>query len=320
MPVYNSEKYLSFSVGSVLAQTYDDWELICVDDGSTDASGKILDNYVVQDARIRVIHQANNGEGCARNAGLDVATGELIAFLDADDVFHPAALDLFAQTRAETSADVIRYCWRSVTTHETDFATVPKGAVGRLIDMSCRTDSMMEFLTLGAATVISRRVCGLERYSQLTQGADIIFVADCLAKTLNVAFIDIPILHYLTHAESISQRVSVKLLKGTCDYILPMIDCCAALERTPESKARTHRYFCELLFRRLLGSWKLLDDVGECRLVCETYWRTLATLVEKDGFFLPHERWWVAQAVRVQSECLLRFLSAIPYRRSWRMR
>lgn len=86
IPVYNVAPYLRECLDSVLAQTFTDWEAICVDDGSTDGSGAILDEYAAQDSRFRVIHQTNAGVSAARNAALDVTCGEWIGFLDADDI------------------------------------------------------------------------------------------------------------------------------------------------------------------------------------------------------------------------------------------
>ena len=85
IPVYNVEKYLHRCLDSVIAQTYQNLEIICVDDGSVDESGKICDQYAVRDAHIKVIHQENQGPSAARNRGLDAAEGEYIAFVDSDD-------------------------------------------------------------------------------------------------------------------------------------------------------------------------------------------------------------------------------------------
>lgn len=85
IPVYNVEKYLHRCLDSVIAQTYQNLEIICVDDGSIDESGRICNQYAVRDARIKVIHQENQGLSAARNRGLDAADGEYIAFVDSDD-------------------------------------------------------------------------------------------------------------------------------------------------------------------------------------------------------------------------------------------
>lgn len=85
IPVYNVAPYLRECLDSVLSQTFTDWEAICVDDGSTDESGSILDEYAVKDARIKVVHQQNAGVSAARNRALDVARGRWVGFIDADD-------------------------------------------------------------------------------------------------------------------------------------------------------------------------------------------------------------------------------------------
>ncbi len=85
VPVYNVEAYLSRCVDSILAQTYKNLEIILVDDGSTDNCGKICDEYAERDPHIRVIHKTNGGLSSARNAGIDVAAGEYLGFVDSDD-------------------------------------------------------------------------------------------------------------------------------------------------------------------------------------------------------------------------------------------
>lgn len=85
VPVYNVEKYVRRCIDSILTQSYKNFELILIDDGSTDMSGKICDTYLQQDERIKVIHQKNGGLSAARNAGIEVATGDYVTFIDSDD-------------------------------------------------------------------------------------------------------------------------------------------------------------------------------------------------------------------------------------------
>ena len=88
IPVYNIEQHLQECMDSVLKQSLKNIEVICVDDGSTDGSGKILDEYGKCDRRIKVIHQENAGPGSARNTGLQYARGRFLIFLDSDDWFE----------------------------------------------------------------------------------------------------------------------------------------------------------------------------------------------------------------------------------------
>lgn len=85
IPAYNAEKYLAFCLDSIIAQTHNKLEIIVVNDGSTDSTPKICDEYEKKDSRIKVIHQENKGLSSARNAALDIMTGEYIAFIDSDD-------------------------------------------------------------------------------------------------------------------------------------------------------------------------------------------------------------------------------------------
>jgi len=98
IPVYNVEKYLDACVESVLRQTYKNLEIILVDDGSTDNSGKICDKYKLIDNRVKVIHKENGGLSSARNAGLDICKGEFISFIDSDDFVSDKFIELLYRT------------------------------------------------------------------------------------------------------------------------------------------------------------------------------------------------------------------------------
>ena len=97
VPVYNCEQYLPALLDSVLAQTYQNFEIILVNDGSRDGSGTICDAYAAQDSRIRVIHQENGGVSRARNRGLELAAGDAVSFIDSDDILEPDMYELLAE-------------------------------------------------------------------------------------------------------------------------------------------------------------------------------------------------------------------------------
>lgn len=105
VPVYQAERLLPQCVESVLGQTFSDWELLLVDDGSQDGSPALCDAYAAGDARVRVFHKPNGGVSSARNLGLEQARGQCIAFLDADDALVPAALETLWYLREKAGAD-----------------------------------------------------------------------------------------------------------------------------------------------------------------------------------------------------------------------
>lgn len=106
VPVYKVEPYIHQCIDSILAQTYTDFELILVDDGSPDNCGMICDEYAKQDDRIRVIHQKNQGLSAARNAGIDIAKGEYLTFIDSDDLVKENYLERLYQLLIEYHAEI----------------------------------------------------------------------------------------------------------------------------------------------------------------------------------------------------------------------
>ena len=109
VPVFNVEEYLSTSLDSILNQTLKDIEIICINDGSTDASLDILENYAKKDARIKIISKKNEGQGIARNIGLDNAQGEFIAFVDSDDFIKEDMLEKSYKKSVSKNLDLVMY-------------------------------------------------------------------------------------------------------------------------------------------------------------------------------------------------------------------
>lgn len=107
VPIYNQHNYLRQCVDSLIGQTFKEFELILVDDGSTDDSGQICDDYAMQDERIRVIHKENGGLSDARNKGIDIATGQYLAFVDSDDYVAKNMYEVLIHTLEEQKADLV---------------------------------------------------------------------------------------------------------------------------------------------------------------------------------------------------------------------
>lgn len=116
--VYNVEEYLDECIKSILKQTHQDFELILVNDGSTDQSGAICDLYAKENERIHVIHQENKGPSGARNAGIDQARGMCIAFIDSDDWVHPTYLEVLFQRKITHDADIVACDFKRMQAYE----------------------------------------------------------------------------------------------------------------------------------------------------------------------------------------------------------
>lgn len=107
IPVYNVEQYIKSCVNSVLAQTYADWELILIDDGSSDSSGYICDSFAIIDERIKCIHLQNGGVTEARRSGWEISTGEWITFVDGDDTLPNNSLEVLYNEAIKTETDIV---------------------------------------------------------------------------------------------------------------------------------------------------------------------------------------------------------------------
>ena len=117
VPVYNTEAYLERCLQSVVSQTWENTEIILVDDGSKDGSGACCDQWREKDGRILVIHKENGGLGLARNSGLEVASGDYVIFVDSDDYLETDALERAQKRIEETGADA---CYYGMTEQWTD--------------------------------------------------------------------------------------------------------------------------------------------------------------------------------------------------------
>lgn len=109
VPVYNTEKYLSRCISSILGQTWTDLELILIDDGSTDGSGRICDDYAAADKRVKVIHKKNGGVSAARNDALKIAEGRFIGFVDSDDWIAPHTYEHAISKAMESGTEIVQF-------------------------------------------------------------------------------------------------------------------------------------------------------------------------------------------------------------------
>lgn len=189
VPVYNVEKYLSKCLDSILAQTFTDFEVIAVDDGSPDNCGKILDEYAQKDERIKVIHKENGGVSSARNAGLDAAQGEYIGFVDPDDTIFP---DMYEHLYSEAKSgdyDIVQCGCTKVNSA----GDVIDHLVSGLNKEYTSTDDMLcDFFKLVIINSVCNKifsrevVCDTRFILDLHVLEDGLFVHDCLLKARRV--------------------------------------------------------------------------------------------------------------------------------------
>lgn len=163
VPVYNVEKYLHECVRSVLGQTFSDFELILVDDGSTDSCPQICDQYAAADSRVRVIHKQNGGLSSARNDGLDKAVGEYILFLDSDDYWcDPNALEIINGYIARNPSDIFIFGRKKFFQNKNEYIEYsPPFSDGRELSQMQGKKFLMEeniFIACACDKVVNRKV------------------------------------------------------------------------------------------------------------------------------------------------------------------
>lgn len=209
VPVFNAEKYLKKCIDSVISQTYTDWEMILVDDGSNDKSGDIADSYAVKDTRIRVIHQENAGPGMARNHGIDKATGDFLVFLDSDDYIEKEYFQLLSDCVKEQGAEVV---FIDVIQEKPDGEIIRYEKMSRFKEKSkkdmigCQMTGYMPWG--GVRKAVSRKLVTENhlRYSADTVGEEAIFSFEVLRNARVVSFIEKGLYHYVNHPGSQSKN------------------------------------------------------------------------------------------------------------------
>lgn len=241
--VYNGEKFIKKAIDSVLKQTFADFELIIVDDGSTDQTSNICKLYAEEDNRIRIIHQTNRGLGYSRRIGLNVAKGEWIAFLDADDWFEPNWIeDLYRETVEEPNVDIVignaYMCYEmndgSIRKEEriamSQHYVFGKEDSGFLIanTIAARINSMNNLPVRGKRSVgtVWDKLYNIEflrendiNFIDTRLGEDMPFTSTCLTKAQKVVYSDSLGYNYLIVNSSLSHRHDYKYVQFNQDII-----------------------------------------------------------------------------------------------------
>lgn len=210
VPVYNVEDYLSGCIDSIIGQTCRGIEIILVDDGSTDSSGQICDEYAQKDARIRVIHKQNGGISSARNRGLDVARGEYISFIDSDDWVEPDFLEVLLRLLLDYDADVSQcfFVKESSKTKDKDLPVVRTDSCeiyeGRDIILHLLNKRTAFRTVLAWNKLYRRRLFESLRFPEGMVFEDEAFTHEILYKSDKLAVNDSTLYHYTWRANSVS--------------------------------------------------------------------------------------------------------------------
>ncbi|MDR2546866.1 MAG: glycosyltransferase [Lachnospiraceae bacterium] len=224
VPIYNIETYLRRCLNSIIAQTYADLEIILVNDGSTDTSGLICDEYAAQDERIIVIHQENGGLSAAWNSGLAVATGKYIGFVDGDDFIEPNMYELMLEAIVNESVD-LSICRHWIDTHG-DMLFMNSGMAKTTI---LTNEEALEYFISEQdkyriwptvwSKLFTREVVNGFHFEVGKTSQDIMYTTKTFVRSLRIAYLDSYLYHYnsersdsITNQKSAEKRLQTELL------------------------------------------------------------------------------------------------------------
>lgn len=250
VPVYGVEKYLPACIESILSQTFTDFELILVDDGSPDRCGEICDAAAERDARVRVIHQANQGLSAARNAGIEAARGEWLVFVDSDDYIAPHFCEKLYQTAQRTDADCVMCSVQNVdeSGKPIDSALMrvaDEVKTGREVLRKIGRDDVTPYLTAWNK-LYRRKLFNTLRYPAGRQNEDVFVFAELFCQVQRAACVAEPLYFYRKRIGSIMN--SVVTLRNL-DEMWAYVNCFEHLQQDDEEsilKETEKRVFAKL--------------------------------------------------------------------------
>lgn len=221
IPVYNVEPYIEKCLDSILKQTYKNLEIICINDGSTDGSGRICDVYVQKDERIRVFHKENEGVGSARNIGLEHFTGKYIAFVDPDDWIEPQMYEvLYSLVKSqEVSIGVVNYYKDTIDSTQAmcNQWAISSGVIDShdILLYAFNRDHYMGFGAylwnkLFVADIITANGKKLAFNHELEVGEDIVFFANVVLRGATAKYVNTSLYHYLQRPTSLFHSKNIK--------------------------------------------------------------------------------------------------------------
>ena len=280
IPVYNAEKYLRHCLDSVLSQTFTDYEVILVNDGSTDGSEKICNEYAIGDSRVKVVNKLNGGVSSARNLGIDIASGKFVCFVDADDVIPNSCFKVLVDFAKHDDCGAVAGRIGSKTLDSEKKHKQEQAKEINTWDEFCRAVNKGFFCTAYAA-LFSRKILidyGIRFNERIRYGEDSLFNIEYFAVVKSAIILSSVVYYYFIHDESSSHKY---YLDGAVDnWVLwfKSLFLCFKHNRIPECETRC------LIVDKYLGIYVRLT-VNACSSPNRLDMKSEITQVEKK--YLP---------------------------------
>ena len=298
IPVYNAEKYLDVCLSSILRQDMHSYEVILVDDGSTDSSPLICDRYSGTDSRFRTIHKSNGGVSSARNAGISLAQGEYLMFVDSDDALAPEALSVLSALTVERPDIVIggfniyqgEIPYGTVIPYESEF--YPLAGLPAFFDATMHRFGELfrgPWAKLYRSSVIRKH--SLRFDANLSYAEDKLFVYQFLNKVTSAAAVDAPVYEYFRRPGTLSGgKTTARRLDQLLDVVPLYAESFVTLmNKYPSNKALRKVFHNDIVCCDIMRILRTFFKVRTARLT-EPVLAGLYSLIDNDSRFRVFER------------------------------
>ena len=219
VPVYKVEQYLPKCIDSILSQTYQDWELLLIDDGSPDNSGKKCDEYAHKDERIRVFHKDNGGVSSARNLGLDYAEGDYVMFVDSDDWLSNDCLQTCVFELDKNKLDALQFGFTSVTANnEKQLVKISSSILDGEQYIKHNNFNVCVGGGIYKREIIEENKIRFPLVLKLAE--DQIFVFSFFKKTVRIKYLDRAMYYYLQRSDSAVHTPKSDDMLKSCEYLI----------------------------------------------------------------------------------------------------
>ncbi len=231
VPVYNVKDFVGICIESLLNQSYKNLEIILVDDGSTDNSGILCDEYAEKDTRIKVIHKENGGPSAARNLGLDIATGDYISFVDSDDFIHPQMYEALTYSIEKEKADMSMGFIELVDSYDKDFSDIDKESYTvktqtEYWNMGYESKENASQTVMCPAKLYSRTVVENTRFQLGSYHEDVIWFADYIQNIKKAVVYTESMYFYYQRPGSRMNSVCYEDVADSLDAVLYRLEVC----------------------------------------------------------------------------------------------
>ena len=230
VPVYNTKRYLPKCLDSIASQTFTDFEVLMIDDGSTDGSGEICEQYSRNDSRFITIHQSNQGVSVSRNNGLQRARGKYISFVDSDDYIHPQMLELLYKAIRQGDYDLAVACYQSVMVNE---KIAPQQIISPCFKNISIHDAIIRLFGTAGEDMLygsccnklyKKRLLGGISFSNIEMSEDLFFNMRVFCKASKAVGVEQVLYYYVQHGASAVHRLSIRKEEDRMNVLYKCLD------------------------------------------------------------------------------------------------